>query len=199
SKLPTKLQAPAQLLDEELERLSRIVRQTLGLHREHGVSSPPIRPAEGLDAVLKFHRRLLRRLSIDRRCECDALVNVDSVDFHQLVSNLLLNAAEAMRDSRGSIKIQIRESRDWRNGDRSGIRITVADSGVGMDAETRRRMFEPFFTTKRRKGSGLGLTAVEWGAGKDEGFIHVRTRTRPGGRGACGSFFLSAAARRGGS
>jgi PAS domain S-box-containing protein len=191
SKLPTKLQAPARLLNEELERLSRIVRQTLGLHREHGVSSPPIRPAEVIDDVLKSHRKLLRAISIDRRYECDALVNVDSLDFHQLVSNLLLNAAEAMRDSRGSIKIHVRESSDWRNSDRSGIRITVADSGVGMDAETRRRMLEPFFTTKRQKGSGLGLTVVQWVAAKYDGSIHVRTSTRPGRSGTCVSVFLA--------
>jgi PAS domain S-box-containing protein len=191
SKLPTKLQAPAQLLDEELERLSRIVRQTLGLHREHGVSSPPIRPAEVIDDVLKSRRKLLRGILVDRRHECDALVNVDSFDFHQLVSNLLLNAAEAMRDSRGPIKIHVRESRDWRNSDRSGIRITVADSGVGMDPETRRRMLEPFFTTKRQKGSGLGLTVVQWVAAKYDGSIHVRTSTRPGRSGTCVSVFLA--------
>jgi len=192
SKLPTKLQAPAQLLDEELERLSRIVRQTLGLHREHGVSSPPIRLAEVIEDVLKFHRKLLRRLSIDRRYECDAPVNVDSLDLQQLLSNLLLNAAEAMRDSRGSIKIHVCESRDWRNSGRSGIRITLADSGIGMDAETRRRMLEPFFTTKRQKGSGLGLTVVQWVAAKYDGSIHVRTSARPGRSGTCVSVFLAA-------
>jgi two-component system, sporulation sensor kinase E len=38
-----------------------------------------------------------------------------------------------------------------------GVRITVADSGAGMSAETKDRLFEPFFTTKGVNGSGLGL------------------------------------------
>jgi hypothetical protein len=66
--------------------------------------------------------------------------------------NLILNAVDALPDG-GSINIRA-ENRE------GSVRITVADTGIGMEEETRRRVFEPFFTTKANVGTGLGLSMV---------------------------------------
>lgn len=59
---------------------------------------------------------------------------------------------------------------------RCGVRITVADTGMGMDAETARRIFEPFYTTKGILGTGLGLWVSTEIVQKHRGRLRVRSR-----------------------
>jgi len=94
----------------------------------------------------------------------------DPAQLEQVLLNLLLNARDAIAEvpaSRMEKRIDIRAyslhteqpTADTRAG--AYIRVEVADSGVGMDPETRRRIFNPFFTTKEiGDGSGLGLATA---------------------------------------
>ena len=79
-------------------------------------------------------------------------IGASPTDLSDALLNLLYNAIEAMPEG-GTVTIATEP-------DRVGARLTVADTGVGMDADTRRRVFEPFFTTRRDVGSGLGLSTV---------------------------------------
>ena len=68
------------------------------------------------------------------------------------------------------------------------MRITVADTGTGMEAEVRERIFEAFFTTKDVTGTGLGLWVSHEIILKHHGLVHVRSRPASGG-GQSGTVF----------
>ena len=89
-------------------------------------------------------------------------VMVDPVQLDQVLLNLVLNARDAM-PSGGSLTIRTAFEDDQ-------VVLTVSDTGIGMDAETRSRIFEPFFTTKGLAGTGLGLPTV-YGIVKQSGGV----------------------------
>ena len=114
----------------------------------------------------KLLRRLIREdITLNTRLAPDrCLVRADPVQIEQVLVNMTINACDAMID--GGVLTITTETVviDHAFGDvhplNSGmyVRLTVSDTGVGMDEETRRRAFEPFFTTKKPgKGTGLGL------------------------------------------
>ena len=94
--------------------------------------------------------------------------------LYDILTNLLLNAVEALSTG-GQVTIITRTVGEE-------VQISVTDTGVGMDEETRRRVFEPFFTTRMDVGSGLGLSTAygtlrSWG-----GSIEVESSPGKGSR-----------------
>lgn len=78
-------------------------------------------------------------------------------ELREALTNLVFNAVDAMPDG-GTLSV--RTSCTGAAGEARQVRIEVADTGVGMDENTRRRCLEPFFTTKGERGTGLGLAMV---------------------------------------
>jgi signal transduction histidine kinase len=95
-------------------------------------------------------------VQVERRDRARQPVTCLDGEIRQVLSNLIGNAIDAMSDERTAPFIRSRESTDWKTG-RSGVTLTIADTGSGMSADTISRIFEPFFTTKGNKGTGLGL------------------------------------------
>jgi PAS domain S-box-containing protein len=97
-------------------------------------------------------------------------IEADTTQIHQIVLNLVTNAWHALEDRPGRIDITLESCRldgDLARRARpavqpgSYVRLSVADTGKGMDAPTLTRVFEPFFTTKPAgQGTGLGLAVV---------------------------------------
>jgi signal transduction histidine kinase len=119
----------------------------------------------------------------------DGWLFANEAEIHQLLTNLVVNAAEAIPGREGQVSIRVRRSKDWRKG-HAGVRILIADSGAGIEQAVRKRMFEPFFTTKQQKGVGLGLSVAQWVVAKHSGSLRVRSSTRPGRSGTVFSVFL---------
>lgn len=122
----------------------------------------------------------------------DAVVVGDSTQLRQVLMNLVTNAADAVGAGPGLVSIDIRRVRCTAEflattflGEElpagSYVLLEVADTGNGMNAETKRRVFDPFFTTKDT-GRGLGLAAVLGIARAHRGAIQVHSREGHGTR-----------------
>jgi len=124
-------------------------------------------------------------------------VNVDQAQMEQVFLNLYVNAWQAM-PAGGNLYLEtenIAVSQDSPESfpRRAGkyVKISVKDTGVGMDDNTRRRIFEPFFTTKEMgRGTGLGLATVYGIIKGHGGFIDVFSEE---GKGTCFVIYLPAA------
>jgi len=118
---------------------------------------PEFRPVtidELLEEVAKFYRLQLREANIQSKVEVGARTTIaaDPDLLHRALSNLVLNAIEAMPEG-GTLALS---ACAWDD----GVRIEVADSGKGMTAEEAAQLFTPYYTTKTQ-GTGLGLAIVQ--------------------------------------
>ena len=99
---------------------------------------------------------------------CGAVV-ADPTQVHQIVMNLATNSYHAMEDSGGRLKVHLKQVRmepdpsllpDLTPGEYA--RLTVADTGIGIEKDAVNKIFDPYFTTKETgKGTGLGLSVVQ--------------------------------------
>jgi PAS domain S-box-containing protein len=94
------------------------------------------------------------------------LVGADRFQLRQVVTNLILNALDAMEGRRGtlslrteSVRLEAPRTEEYGVGAGSYVKVTVSDTGVGIRPEARERLFEPFFSTKGA-GRGMGLAAA---------------------------------------
>ena len=101
-------------------------------------------------------------------------VSADPDQFRQILVNLVVNATQAMPQG-GRITIKATSAAD------GGVRVTVADTGIGMSEATRARAFQPFFTT-RKEGTGMGLAVVEGIVTAHDGTIAVHSAPDEGTR-----------------
>jgi len=116
--------------------------------------------------------------------EIDAIppVLADAGQLQQIIVNLVTNARQAIGNEQGTITIGVSLADDRSKGaGGSAILLRVADTGPGMDAETRDRIFEPFFTTKDvGEGTGLGLSVVHGIVTDHGGWIEIDSQPGKG-------------------
>jgi two-component system, cell cycle sensor histidine kinase and response regulator CckA len=93
-------------------------------------------------------------------------VGADPFQLRQVVTNLILNALDAMEGKRGtltlrteSVRLEATSNEPYGVGAGDYVKVTVSDTGAGIDSEARERVFEPFFSTKGA-GRGMGLAAA---------------------------------------
>lgn len=188
------LEARTRLRVEEIkkagERAALLTQQLLTFSRKQVMTTVVL----DLNLVVTEMDQMLRRLigeDIDLRltlASAPCWVKADPVQVEQVIMNLVINARDAMPIG-GTITIETSTMHkvakvpqlSQRTIGQEYICLTVADSGVGMDAETQARIFEPFFTTKEAgKGTGLGLSMVFGIVQQHNGWIEVDSKSGRG-------------------
>ncbi len=177
-------------LEKDVLRGSALTRQLLTFSRQQAMEPKVLNLGVVLRGLLKMLRRLLGEnivLSLNGPEELP-MVYADAGMMEQIVMNLCVNARDAMPHG-GRLDLGL-ESVELRAEDlaaqpeaRTGrfVRLSVSDSGAGMDEETLRHIFEPFFTTKGiGKGTGLGLATVHGIVKQHGGWIEVQSAVRQG-------------------
>ena len=175
--------------DHELQRVVEITSQTLRFYRASSVSSE-VNMATVLDSVLKLYERRLstNRIKVDRQYRPGAELVGSGGELRQVMANLISNALDAMPNG-GRLRIRVGPSAEHNNGRRKGIRVVVADTGVGIPAKIRGKILEPFVSTKQDTGTGLGLWISSEIVRKHGGAFRFRSRI---GKGTVFSVFLPA-------
>ncbi|HEY6374646.1 MAG TPA: PAS domain S-box protein, partial [Edaphobacter sp.] len=160
--------------DDELRRVAHITQQTLGFYRD---SSQPttLDIADVIQDVMIVYERKCqyKTLNIERRIEPNLTLNAVRGELKQILSNLIANAIDASKEN-GKLVISARTSHHFPSGG-SGVRITIADNGVGISDENKQNLFTPFFTTKTSVGTGLGLWITKDLLDKKGGRIQFRS------------------------
>ena len=168
-----------ETIDEELERVSHLTRQTLGFYREaKGPSVVRIGPMVG--SLVSFFETRARNKGIEIRPEIrrDPEIYAVAGEIRQLITNPLSNSIDAV-GSGGLIRIRV-DATCLHPNQPPRVRIAVADSGPGIPPSVRPKIFEPFFTTKTDVGTGLGLWVCANIVKRHQGSIRVKSSTISG-------------------
>ena len=183
-------------LKRTAERAAHLTRQLLAFSR-HQIIEPKI---VNLNVVLLEMEKMLHRLihehnELVRIPKTDLWpVRVDIGQIEQVLTNLVVNARDAMPDG-GRITVETDNvlldetvSIDYPECEPGEyVKLSVSDTGCGIDDDTLSHIFEPFFTTKQDKGTGLGLATCYGIIRQSDGFMTVESEP---GDGAAFSVYL---------
>ncbi len=182
----------ALTIRRQAQRGANLVRQILDFSRKTIRRPRPVELVALLTEVTRLLRSTIRESSIlGLDCTSSSLwVTGDSAQLQQMITNLVVNAADSMADG-GRIDISVGQQTfaSCHKPPMPGLPqgewavIEIADTGSGMTKEVQTRIFEPFFTTKREEhGTGLGLAQVYGIVKQHEGFIDVQSEVGRGTR-----------------
>ena len=198
----------AQIIGEQIDRITHIVRQLLDFARGRGTAPPgpnARRNPADLLAIAQHAAAMLQPLAIKRHLLIDIVHDqvlpnppANSEQIEQVLVNLLVNAIHAS-ERRGKVTITLgtaegRPPADltppvWSEGGEPRYAlISVKDEGIGIAPDVLPRIFEPFFTTKHvGEGTGLGLSVAYGIVREHSGWIEVASERN---KGSCFSVFL---------
>jgi PAS domain S-box-containing protein len=143
-------------IEKEIERISRIMRQMLELHKPHAETPTAFRPDVTIEEILTLLKPQLLARHVEFKPDVERarrMITLPENMLRQILYNVILNAQEASPPN-GQVFITAQTAEQ-------NLEITVADQGEGIPEEIKTQIFEPFFTTKSNGnsgGMGLGLS-----------------------------------------
>ena len=180
-------------------RASDLVKQILTFSREAHQELKPVQIRLIANEALKLLRASIpSTIGIKQNLISYGTVMADPTQIHQIIMNLCINAAHAMRDKGGILEVNLENIKfgsddiDKEQGLSPGsyIKLTVSDTGHGISPHVLERIFDPFFTTKEKgEGTGMGLSVVHGIVKSHSGTITVSSEQ---GEGSVFNVFLPA-------
>ncbi|MFH2123755.1 MAG: PAS domain S-box protein [Pseudomonadota bacterium] len=171
-------------------RAAELVKQILTFSRKSEQQRHPFQPHLIVREALKMLRSTLPSTIIIEEYidqECGSIL-ADPTSVHQIVVNLCTNAHHAMENEKGTLTVSLSRKEitkdDCVESDVAPgpfIKLSIQDTGCGMDKKTMARIFEPYFTTREvGKGSGLGLAVIHGIVKSLHGFVEVESEPGKG-------------------
>lgn len=165
------------------KRAKNLVRQILAFSRNEEQEPKPTKVCFIVSEALKLLRSSLpTTIKICEHIASDSMAPVDPTQIHQVIMNLCTNAYHAMRESGGVLEIEVKDvelddlyvSHSLVEQPGPYLRISVSDTGCGMERDVMDRILEPYFTTKEiGQGTGMGLSVVHGIVKSHKGAITV--------------------------
>jgi two-component system cell cycle sensor histidine kinase/response regulator CckA len=187
--LPATVQERMTTINQQAQHATRLIQQILDFGRRAVLERQPL----DLLPLLKEQVKLLKRtlpesIEIELAYGPDEYtINADPTRMQQMVTNLAVNARDAMPEG-GSLRIGLERIRiegrkaaplpEMKAGE--WVQVTVSDTGTGIPPDVLPHIYEPFFTTRAPLGSGLGLSQVHGIVAQHEGHIDVETQLGQG-------------------
>ena len=187
-------------IERQINRGAELTTQLLGYARKGKYLVKPVSLNQIIEESAAAFGRTRKEITIGYELADDLLaVEADQGQIQQVLLNLFVNAADAMPTGG---KLMLKTSNATHNDIKSKeyqpvagdyLRLSVSDTGIGMDEKVRQRIFDPFFSTKETgKGTGLGLASVYGIIKNHGGYIEVQSQK---GQGSQFSIFLPASAK----
>lgn len=184
----------AEIIHSQTARMTAIIRKLLDFARRGSPRRAPVDlralAQRSLELIASLGHKASTVLSVEGNGPL--MASVDPGQIQQVLTNLVLNALQAMPDG-GTVEVRIGTARPGpperpADPDTVYLRIEVEDEGEGIPADNRSHLFDPFFTTKDAgEGTGLGLSIAHGIVRDHGGWIEVRSRP---GEGSCFSVYL---------
>ncbi|MGB8539153.1 MAG: PAS domain S-box protein [Acidobacteriaceae bacterium] len=170
----------------ELDRVSHIVKQTLGYYREHATASMASLGEIAEHAITIYEPRCTAAgIAIEKSLPSSRKVVLRRGEMMQVISNLIANAIYAMPDG-GTLSISVSDTTTPAD----GVALHIADTGVGIAPDVLPKVFDAFFTTRATVGTGIGLFIAKNFIEGHGGQISIESRTGPEKHGTTVRIFL---------
>ncbi|MCC7431576.1 response regulator [bacterium] len=172
------------------KRAKDLVKQILTFSRKTDLERKPLQIDSVLNEAMKLIRSTLpSTIEIIQKIPDCGMILANSTQIHQIIMNLCTNSYYAMQEKGGTLEVELTnfEANDetirfypaLKKGDY--IKISVSDTGSGIDKSIIDKIFDPFFSTKPQdKGTGMGLSVVHGIIRNHEGLINVYSEVNKG-------------------
>lgn len=185
-------QGKPEKLDEYLgeiltsaQRAKKLINQIQTFSKKHQIQKQPLQLSTVTAEVLKLLSSSIPSTThVVSELQSNRLVHADPTQIHQVILNLCTNSSHAMEEKVGTLTVTIQDTTFQRAkiigkhfldaGDY--VKLSITDTGHGIDPQIIKRIFDPYFTTKKQgKGTGLGLAMVQGIIESHSGGIEVQS------------------------